>query len=49
MAITVDANMFAANAAHRTYYDSPENDRIDLVKIARIATSLKPEEIAEVL
>jgi hypothetical protein len=43
-----DPAIFSANAAHRAYYDSPENSRIDLNKIAEICVGLKPEEIGEV-
>lgn len=49
MAILVDSWQFTANSAHRAYYDSPENDRIDLIKLANIAVTLSPEEISQVL
>ena len=49
MAVTVDANMFTANAAHRSYYDSPLESRINLEKLANIAVKLSPEDLASVL
>ena len=49
MAVLVDSWQFSANAAHRAYYDSPEKDRIDLIKLANIAFTLSPEEISQVI
>lgn len=49
MSVTVEANIFVANAAHRAYYDSPENDRIDMQKLANIVMNLSPEQLANVI
>ena len=49
MSITTDPWTFSANTAHRAFYDSPEEDRINLIKLSNIAVSLKMEEIAEIL
>lgn len=49
MSVIVEPLIFSANTAHRAYYDSPENNRIDLPKAAKIATKLKMEEIYEML
>ena len=49
MSITTDPWTFSAKTAHRAFYDSPEEDRINLIKLSNIAVSLKMEEIAEIL
>jgi hypothetical protein len=49
MSVILDPVIFTANTAHRAYYDSPEKSRIDMIKLAEIATKLKMEEIAEIL
>lgn len=49
MAVIIDPWQFSANAAHRAYYDSPEQNRIDLAKLANIAVTLSPEEISQVI
>ena len=49
MAVLVDPWTFAANAAHRAYYDSPEDSRIELDKLANISMKLTLEEMANVL
>ena len=48
MAVLVDPSSFSANAAHRAYFDSPENNRINLNKLADISVKLSPEEISQV-
>ena len=47
MSVIIDASTFSANSAHRAYFDSPENNRIDVVKLAHIAIKLKMEDISE--
>jgi len=44
-----DIRHYAAYAAHRAYYDSPEQDRIDIPKLSEIAVTVPREQIAEIL
>jgi hypothetical protein len=43
-----EPSIFAANCAHRAYYDSPRNDRIDLDLLADISMSVPMENLAEI-
>jgi len=42
-------NFFAAASAHRAFYDSPENDPINLTQIADISLSISNKEIAQTI
>ena len=44
-----DVQNAAANSAHRAFYDSPHQDRINLQQLAEIALTVSPKDIAELL